>query len=488
MARNGAGQMQLVAGNPVVTNTTISSTVNNNTQSDIANEITNSLPRDGQAPPTANLPMGGFKLTGLAAGAMAGDSVRYEQVGALAAAQIDAAPSKATPVNADEIPLLDSASSFSLAKLTWTNLKTTLWSTITAMTAAFNEAQGANIASASTTNIGAATGNSLTVTGTTPIAAFDSVQAGTRRIVTFSGILTLTYNATSLILPTAANITTQVGDVVTFVSLGSGNWFCVSYLRADGTSLTTVPITRSALSGLTLSTAGASATMSIAAGQAADSTNAVLMSLAATSKTTAAWAVGAANGGLDTGTIANSTWYHFYVIRRPDTGVVDAIFSLSASAPTLPANYTQYRRIGAGLTNGSAQWTSFIQDGDLFQWLTPVEDIGTSNQGTAAVTATLSVPSGINVIANMAVSMANGASAAGAYFSDLATNDLAPSLTLAPLGQLFINGVANGQVGCQIAIRTNTSKQIRTRLLSSDASTVLRGSTMSWIDRRGRDA
>jgi len=58
--------MSLPAGNPVVTGTTISSTVHNNTNSDIANEITNSVPRDGTAPPTANLPMGGFKHTNVA--------------------------------------------------------------------------------------------------------------------------------------------------------------------------------------------------------------------------------------------------------------------------------------------------------------------------------------------------------------------------------------------------------------------------------------
>lgn len=34
-----------------------------------------------------------------------------------------AAPSKATPVDADELPLADSVSAFSLAKLTWANLK-----------------------------------------------------------------------------------------------------------------------------------------------------------------------------------------------------------------------------------------------------------------------------------------------------------------------------------------------------------------------------
>lgn len=79
MARNGSGTYSLPAGNPVVTGTAISSTVQNNTMSDIATALTQSLSQDGQTPVTANLPMGGFKLTGLAAGTTAGDSVRYEQ-------------------------------------------------------------------------------------------------------------------------------------------------------------------------------------------------------------------------------------------------------------------------------------------------------------------------------------------------------------------------------------------------------------------------
>src|SRR5438477_221009 len=78
---------------------------------------------------------------------------------------------------------------------------------------------------------------------------------------------------------------------------------------------------------------------SVSAGVAVDSTNTVLMTLAASiSKTTGAWAVGSGNGGLDTGAIANSTWYHVYVIERPDTSIVDVAFSLSATAPTIGGN------------------------------------------------------------------------------------------------------------------------------------------------------
>ena len=111
-----------------------------------------------------------------------------------------------------------------------------------ALSGILNEAQGADIASGTTTNLATATGNSVKITGTTTITGFGTVQAGTCMNLTFTGILTITYNATSMILPKAGeNITTAVGDSAIFTSLGSGNWKCLSYTKADGTALVVVP-------------------------------------------------------------------------------------------------------------------------------------------------------------------------------------------------------------------------------------------------------
>lgn len=93
---------------------------------------------------------------------------------------------------------------------------------------------GSNIASASSIDLGAATGDFILVTGTATITALGTVAAGTEREVRFQGALTLTHNGTSLILPTAANITTAADDCATFRSLGSGNWICVKYQRKSG--------------------------------------------------------------------------------------------------------------------------------------------------------------------------------------------------------------------------------------------------------------
>ena len=85
------------------------------------------------------------------------------------------------------------------------------------------------IASSTTCDLGTKDSTFLTVSGTTTITGFGTVSAGIYKFVMFSGALTLTHNATSLILPGAANITTVAGDTALFLSLGSGNWKCMFY-------------------------------------------------------------------------------------------------------------------------------------------------------------------------------------------------------------------------------------------------------------------
>lgn len=118
---------------------------------------------------------------------------------------------------------------------------------------AMNWAKGSDIASATTCDIGAASGNYLDVTGTTTITGLGTVQAGTVRFVRFTGALTLTHNGTSLMLPTANNITTVAGDTAEFVSLGSGNWKCLWYQRYDGSALVSATVSN-ALSGSVIQT------------------------------------------------------------------------------------------------------------------------------------------------------------------------------------------------------------------------------------------
>lgn len=90
------------------------------------------------------------------------------------------------------------------------------------------------VASATTTDIGATVSENVSITGTTTITGLGTAPAGTKRWGRFTGIVTLTHNGTSLILPGAANITTAAGDRFVAMSLGSGNWLVHSYTKANG--------------------------------------------------------------------------------------------------------------------------------------------------------------------------------------------------------------------------------------------------------------
>ena len=296
--------------------------------------------------------------------------------------------------------------------------------------------------------------------------------------------------ATSAAAPRAALAAAGIADDNSFTGT---NRFTTQAAADNSTKAATTAyvdraaVLRSYLAGLGLSTAGASASFSVGAGMATDSGNTSTMTLASSiTKTTAAWAAGGGNGALDTGAIANGTWYHVHLIKRTDTGAVDVLISLSATSPTLPAAYTLSRRIGSMQTDGSARWKKFMQDGDFFFWPGPVADIADTNPGTSLVTRTLTVPPGVNVMARVIISCVFASISANLYAHDLSMNDDA-----AVWGFGFGDGTSapGGQTaGWQGDIRTNTSGQIGYRLSASGASDVVNIRTIGWFDRRGRDS
>lgn len=246
------------------------------------------------------------------------------------------------------------------------------------------------------------------------------------------------------------------------------------------------------LYGLTLSNNAGDATndIDIAAGTAIDSTNAKFMTLSAiTKRLDANWSVGTNQGGLDTGSIANTT-YHVWLIKRSDTGVVDVLFSTSASAPTMPASYDYKRRIGSIVRSGGAL-KAFVQDGDRFMWAAPVADIAAANPGTSAVTRTLTLPTGIRVKALVAVganaTSANTDSPTGILLSDLSATDTVPDGGTGLFSvDIFVALAAQIQLGGYAEVMTNTSAQIRSRIQGSAAGTTLIIGTLGWVDTRGR--
>jgi hypothetical protein len=223
----------------------------------------------------------------------------------------------------------------------------------------------------------------------------------------------------------------------------------------------------------------------VAAGVCMDDTNAQMLSLAAT--TLDCGTTGA--NGLDTGSLANSTWYHLFVISKTD-GTTALLASTSISSPAYPIGYTLKRRIGSFKTDGSAHILAYVQDGDYFRWAATVLDINTTDPGTSAVTATLSVPRGVHVLWFGNVVLNISVTPSSVYVSDLAANDEAPILRDSPVapGNQVVNNQSGYDMSSQILVRTNTSAQIRYRLSASASDIKIGLVTLGWIDRRGRDS
>ena len=99
-------------------------------------------------------------------------------------------------------------------------------------------------------------GDYFTVTGASTISSLGTGTTGQKVTLVFSGVCTLTYNATSLALPTSASIATVAGDTADFVCEDgtNGYWRCTDYVRKSGAPLT--------LGGL--STTGSAATLTTA--------------------------------------------------------------------------------------------------------------------------------------------------------------------------------------------------------------------------------
>jgi hypothetical protein len=265
----------------------------------------------------------------------------------------------------------------------------------------------------------------------------------------------------------------------------STNFSREDHVHPTDTTRAPLALFRSYLAGLTLSTAGASASFGVAAGVAVNNTNTDSMLLVtALTKTTAAWAVGNA-GALDTGAIAASVWYHVYLIKRTDTGVVDALISLSATAPTLPASYTSFRRIGAMKTNGSSQWVAFIQVGDRFRWSVPVLDLASVSFGSAYTNYTLSVPSGVRVFAHGNAACGTGGSAFNIKPTDATDATVSNAFTTNPLSVISIQATGASSINAVAQWRemTDTSGQIA---ISGNTTIGSYLTTAGWEDTRGR--
>lgn len=234
-------------------------------------------------------------------------------------------------------------------------------------------------------------------------------------------------------------------------------------------------VPRSYIQGLTYSNNVADATndIDIAIGCALDGTNVrmIVLGSAITKRLDAAWAVGNNQGGLDTGSIGNSDYY-MWLIERSDTGVVDVLFSLSATAPTMPTGYDYKRRIGwfkrVGGTIVAFSTYETAGGGIGLRWTAPTLDVNLANTLTnTRRTDALKVPLNFAVMANFTASAYDASTGSTARICCPDETDAAPayntaamsnitwSTTLVGLREFWMRTSATGTIAARVEAALN---------------------------------
>lgn len=209
----------------------------------------------------------------------------------------------------------------------------------------------------------------------------------------------------------------------------------------------------------------------ISGGACADSngTHNIILS-AITKRLDAAWAVGTNQGGLDTGSIGDSDYY-IWAIKRSDTGVADALFSLSATAPTMPTSYDKKRLIGwlkrvAG-TIVAMHCYETAGGGLELLWDVPTLDINlAATLTTTRRTDAVKVPLNFSVMAHLNVVINDASPGAMAWIYCPDHPDTAPSNSAAPLNN---TGMTSTITARQLRVRTSAAGLIAAR---ADTATI----------------
>lgn len=248
-----------------------------------------------------------------------------------------------------------------------------------------------------------------------------------------------------------------------------------------------------AISGLLPSaqtfTSNVIASMTITAGQAADSTNSYMLSGGSF-----AWNItngNAINGFSGGTTLPNGSTVHFFIIAKPDFSAF-ASFAAGSTTPTLPTGYTLFRRIFSLNTNSSGvllAGTAIETDGgSMLYWLaTQILDINVTTQGTSRVAYTLTVPQDIKVEPKYR----NNSAVVGQAFiftsgdeTDVApTGNSTTAFTTAPgfdMSSNPANSTISGTAGDHM-LTTSTLGQIGCRAASGSTN------SLYWVTRGFRD-
>jgi hypothetical protein len=180
---------------------------------------------------------------------------------------------------------------------------------------------------------------------------------------------------------------------------------------------------------------------------------------------------------------AANTPYYVFIIRKDSDGSIDALFSLSATAPTMPAGYTYKRRFMSVHTDAASNIRPFTQTEDEVIYKTSVNDYALAPlASTARIAYALTVPPNMRAIISDISYWSGATSNHYLWIGNGNRVDAAASITNCDV-EHYNTG---GSISRRDVILTNASKQIYAR--GTNVGILLRIMTLGWIDDRGRDA
>lgn len=192
------------------------------------------------------------------------------------------------------------------------------------------------------------------------------------------------------------------------------------------------------------------------------------------------------NDGLNT-PVAADTWYYAQIVEEDSSGDIDWGWDIDPAGANTPSGWTVRRRVGARLTDSSADLLGTTQIGDEVIFTDPLLVNSTAVSTTAALVA--AGPTGIRTRVKVTLQTASSGNSQ-CFISTPDQTDVAPAYTtgVATQGLVPVNGGAGTEINRWIhtaELWTDTSGQVRVR---QTTSTTLRMNTLGWIDPRGRDA
>jgi hypothetical protein len=220
------------------------------------------------------------------------------------------------------------------------------------------------------------------------------------------------------------------------------------------------------------------------------SNSGAITAITKTIQSSGSWTAGTNQNGLDTGTRANSTWYHSYAIQNNTSGAFDVLFSTSATSPTIPSGWTNVYKIKNGqvYTDSSGNIRPFLKFANGFTKYTNAQDgipdysVGNGPAPQNNTLISISVPNQTNIGAIVKAYGETGTTGNdvmsvafdGSVFSTI-------NLTSNALADIYVVGDSSRYMSREKLCITN-SAQIRFTITTSLAARTLTFFTLGYYD------